>query len=72
MFENQKKEWREQAEQRGIEKGIEQRRKEGEEAKNLEVIKEGLEAGLSLTILSKLTKKTIEEIEELINKHKLT
>jgi len=75
MFENQKKEWREQAEKRGIEKGIEQGiekgRKEGEEANQLKVIKEGLQEGLSLGLLSRLTGKSIEEIEELIKTHNL-
>jgi len=67
MFEEQKEEWREKAEEKGRKEG----RQEGEEAKNLEVIKGGLEEGLSLTILSKLTKKTIQEIEEIIKRHNL-
>jgi len=83
MFEEQKEEWREKAEEKGRkegrqeglkegrQEGLKEGRQEGEEAKNLEVIKEGLEEGLSLTILSKLTKKTIQEIEEIIKRHNL-
>ncbi|WP_291725907.1 Rpn family recombination-promoting nuclease/putative transposase [Bernardetia sp.] len=55
------------AEEKGIAKGRKEGKEEGKKEKEIEIIKNGLSEGLDLTVLSKITNLSLEEVKEIVN-----